>query len=117
MIRQGDLYWIDLDAPSGSEPGYRRPHIVVQNNLFNASRISTVLVCPLTTNMRRATAPGNVLLVAGEANLPKPSIVNVSQVFTVDKSELGEYIGAISSRRLREILQGITLVLEPRDVE
>ena len=117
MIRQGDLYWIDLDEPQGSEPGYRRPHVVVQNNLFNASRISTVLVCPLTTNLRRATAPGNVLLAAGEANMPWQSVVNVSQVFTVNRSELLEYIGTVSPRRIRDILNGITLVLEPRDVE
>lgn len=117
MIRQGDLYWIDLDAPHESEPGYRRPHVVVQNNLFNASRIGTVLVCPLTTNLRRASAPGNVLLPAGEANVPQQSVVNVSQVFTVNKSELGEYVGTVSSRRLRDILDGILLVLEPREVE
>lgn len=117
MIRQGDLYWIDLDAPHGSEPGFRRPHIVVQNNVFNASRISTVLVCPLTTNLRRAIAPGNVLLAAGEANLPQQSVVNVSQVFTVNKAELVEYIGTVSSRRFCDILNGITLVLEPREVE
>ena len=117
MMHQGDLYWIDLEAPHGSEPGYRRPHVVVQNNLFNASRLSTVLVCPLSTNLRLGNAPGNVLLAAGERNLPKQSVVNVSQVFTLDKSELSEYIGTVSPRRLREILNGISLVLEPREVE
>ncbi len=117
MIRQGGLYWIDLDAPEGSEPGYRRPYVVVQNNLFNASRIGTVLVCPLTTNRRRAAAPGNVLLRAGEGDLAYESVVNVSQVFTVNKTDLGEYIGAVSPRRLREILDGIRLVLDPREIE
>ncbi len=117
MIRQGDIYWIDLDAPHGSEPGYRRPHVVVQNNLFNASRIGTVLVCPLTTNLRRAAAPGNVLLAEGEANLSQQSVVNVSQVFSVDKAELDEFVGTVTPRRLREILTGIMLVLEPREVE
>ena len=116
MIHQGDLYWIDLEVPHGSEPGYRRPPLVVQNNLFNASRIGTVLVCPLTTNLRRAIAPGNIMLEADEANLPQQSVVNVSQVFTVDKSALGEYIGTVSSRRLRGVLNGIALVLEPREV-
>lgn len=117
MIYQGDLYWIDLEPPHESEPGYRRPHVVVQNNLFNASRIRTILVCPLTTNLRLASARGNVLLADGEAGLPYPSVVNVSQVFTVNKSELGDYIGTLSPRRLREILNGIQLVLEPREVE
>ena len=115
VIRQGEVYWIDLAEPSGSEPGYRHPHVVVQNNLFNGSRIRTVLVCALTSNLQRARAPGNVLLAAGEANLPKPSVVNVSQVFAVDKAQLSEYIGGLSSGRVGEILEGISLLLEPRE--
>jgi mRNA interferase MazF len=115
VIRQGDIYWIDLDEPGGSEPGYRHPHVVVQNNLFNHSRINTVLVCPLTSNLKRADSPGNVLLSKREANLPKPSVVNVSQIFTVDKSQLGDYIGILTSERLRQVLDGIKLLLEPRE--
>jgi mRNA interferase MazF len=115
VIRQGDIYWIDLDEPGGSEPGYRHPHVVVQNNLFNHSRINTVLVCPLTSNLKRALSPGNVLLSKREANLPKPSVVNVSQIFTVDKSQLGDYIGTLTSERLRQVLDGIKLLLEPRE--
>lgn len=115
MIRRGDVYWIDLDEPGGSEPGYRHPHVVVQNNLFNHSRINTVLVCPLTSNLKRADSPGNVLLSKREANLPKPSVVNVSQIFTVDKSQLGDYIGTLTSERLRQVLDGIKLLLEPRE--
>ncbi|HKZ87441.1 MAG TPA: type II toxin-antitoxin system PemK/MazF family toxin [Anaerolineae bacterium] len=117
VIRQGDIYWIDLEEPHGSEPGYRHPHVVVQNNLFNRSQIRTVLVCPLTSNLKRAGAPGDVLLDKKEANLPKPSVVNVSQVFTVDKSQLSDYIGTLSSRRMRQILEGIKLVIEPREAE
>ena len=117
MINQGDIFWIDLDEPSGSEPGYRHPHVVVQNNVFNRSRISTVVVCALTSNLKRAAAPGNVLLEPKEANLPKQSVVNISQIFTVDKSQLGEKIGILSSRRVREILDGIRLLLEPRELE
>lgn len=117
MIRQGDVFWIDLGEPSGSEPGYRHPHVVVQNNLFNRSRIQTVIVCVITSNLRRAEAPGNVRLEPGEANLPKASVVNVSQVFTVDKRDLGERIGTLSSERVREILSGLDLVLKPRDVD
>jgi mRNA interferase MazF len=117
VIRQGDIYWVNLGEPRGSAPGYRHPHVVVQNNLFNASRVSTVLVCPLTSNLRRAGAPGNVLLEKREAGLPKQSVVNVSQVFTVDRSQLGDYIGTLSLRRVREIVSGIELVIEPREVD
>lgn len=117
VINQGDIYWVDLDEPSGSEPGYKYPHVVIQNNLFNRSQIRTVVVLPLTSNLRRADAPGNILLKKGEANLPKQSVVNVSQVFTVDKSQLDEYIGTVSSKRVREILDGVRLVIEPREPE
>lgn len=117
VINQGDIYWVDLDEPSGSEPGYKHPHVVIQNNLFNRSQIRTVIVVALTSNLKRADAPGNVLLEKGEANLPKPSVVNASQVFTVDKSQLDEYIGTLSSKRVREILNGIKLVIEPRETE
>lgn len=116
MINQGDIFWLDLGEPSGSAPGYRHPHVVVQNNLFNRSRINTVVVCALTSNLKRAQAPGNVLLSKGEANLPKPSVVNVSQIYTVDKRDLVEKIGTLSKDRVREILDGIRLVLEPRDI-
>lgn len=115
VIDQGDVFWIDLGDPSGSEPGYRHPHVVIQNTLFNRSRINTVVVCVLTSNLTRAKAPGNVLLEEGEANLPKQSVVNVSQIFTVDKRSLGEKIGTLSRRRVRQILEGVRLVLEPRD--
>ncbi len=117
VINQGDIYWIDFEEPSGSEPGYRHPHIVVQNNLFNRSEIKTVVVCMLTSNLKRAGAPGNVLLDKKETNLPKDSVVNVSQIFTIDKSQLDEYVGTLSVRRVREILSGIKLVLDPREPE
>ena len=115
VINQGDIFWVDLGEPEGSEPGYRHPHIVVQNNLFNSSQIRTVVVCPLTTNLKRASAPGNVLIDKKESNLPKQSVVNVSQVFTVDKDQLEEYVGTLSPKRVRQILDGISLVLEPRE--
>ncbi|MBC8018846.1 MAG: type II toxin-antitoxin system PemK/MazF family toxin [Verrucomicrobia bacterium] len=115
VINQGDIYWIELDEPVGSEPGYKHPHVIVQNNLFNRSQIRTVLVCPLTTNLKRASAPGNVLLDKKESNLPKQSVVNVSQVFTVDKEQLDEYVGTLSPERITEILNGIKLVLDPRE--
>jgi mRNA interferase MazF len=117
VISQGDVYWVDLGDPAGSEPGYHHPHIVIQNNVFNRSRIHAVVVCALTSNLRRAKAPGNVLLEKGEASLPVQSVVNVSQIFTVDKRNLGEKIGSLSRRRIRQILDGVRLVIEPRDLD
>lgn len=115
VIKQGEIYWVELEEPRGSAPGYRHPHVVIQNNLFNHSRIQTVIVCALTSNLQRAGAPGNVLLEKKEGNLPKQSVLNVSQVFTVDKSQLSERIGALSASRVRMILDGVRLVTEPRD--
>jgi len=116
VIRQGDIFWIELGESGGSEPGYRHPHIVIQNNIFNQSRINTVVVCALTSNLKRAGAPGNVLLKKGEANLPKKCVVNISQVFTVNKKDLSEKIGKISKERLAQVLTGIKLLIEPRDI-
>ena len=116
VIGQGEIYWVDLGRPSGSEPGYRHPHVVIQNNLFNASKINTEVVCALTSNIKRAQAPGNVLLNKGEANLPKKSVVNISQIYTVNKSDLVEKIGKVSEKRFNEILKGIKLLTEPREV-
>lgn len=117
VVKQGDVYWVEVDEPTGSEPGYSHPHVVVQNNLFNQSKIYTVVVCLLTSNIKRANAPGNVLLDEGEANLPKASVVNVTQLFTIDKIQLGEYIGTLSHHRVCEIIHGINLVLTPRDLD
>lgn len=117
VINQGDIFWIDLDEPIGSGPGYRHPHVVIQNNLFNQSRINTVIVCALTSNLGRAESPGNVLLESDEAGLPKQSVVVVSQIFTVDKSELSEHIGTLSKKRMRQILEGVKLLTEPREID
>ena len=116
VIDQGDIYWVDLGNPSGSGPGFRHPHVVIQNNIFNRSRINTVVVCALTSNLKRANAPGNVLLSKGEANLPGDSVVNISQVVTVDKSDLVEKVGSLSSSRTGQIIDGIKLLLEPKEV-
>jgi mRNA interferase MazF len=114
VINQGDVFWLNLDPPSGSEPGYRHPHVVVQNDFFNYSRINTVVVCAITSNLKRATAPGNVLLEKGEANLSKRSVVNISQVATVNKTALREKIGSLSAKRINQVLAGLQLLLEPR---
>jgi mRNA interferase MazF len=116
-INQGDVFWIEQDEPNGSEPGYRRPFLVVQNNLFNKSKINTVVVCALTTNLQRAKSPGNVLLELGEGNLPQISVINVSQIFTVDKSFLEEYCGTLSSKRVAQVTHGINLLIQPADID
>ena len=117
VINQGDLFWVDLGTPSGSTLGCRHPHVVVQNNLFNQGRINTVVLCALTSNLKRAAAPGDVLLNRGEAGLPRASVVNISQIFTVDKSDLVEKVGTLSRQRVRQILDGVRLLIEPREVE
>lgn len=113
-IRQGEVYWVELGEPRGSAPGYRHPHVVISNDIFNRSRLRTVVVCALTSTLARTSSPGNVLLPGGEANLPKDSVVNVTQLVTVDKEDLLEKIGMLSPSRLVEIIEGIMLVIEPR---
>ncbi len=115
-IRQGDIFWVDLGSPRGSEPGYRHPYVVIQNNLFNQSKINTTVVCALTSNLKRAKAPGNVLLQKGEGNIKKDSVVNISQIITIDKSDLVEKIGSISPSRITEIIEGVRLLIEPREI-
>ncbi len=114
-INQGDIFWFDAGEPRGSSPAYSRPVAVIQNNVFNRSPLGTILACALTTNLRRAKAPGNVLLNEDEADLNKQSVVVVSQVLTIDKSELIDKIGSLSKQRINEILEGIKLLTEPRD--
>ena len=117
VILQGEIYWVDLDEPQGSEPGYTRPYVIIQNNLSNQSRLNTVLLCALTSNTKRGQDAGNVTLNTGEAGPSKQSIVVVSQLVTLDKTQLGDYIGALSKSRVRQILDGIQLLTEPRDLE
>lgn len=107
-INQGDIYWIQGDGGAGSELGvYPHPYVVVQENVFNHSRIDTVVVCALSTNLKHASAYGNVLLDPGEADLPKQSVVVVSKVSSVRKAQLGAYIGTLSDQRVAQILRGM----------
>lgn len=106
-ISRGDLFWIAPDDARGPAPRYSHPHVVVQDDVFNHSRITTVVVCALTTNLHRANEPGNVLLEVGEGNLPKQSVVVVSQISSVEKSRLGERIGSLSEARVEQILAGL----------
>jgi len=106
-IYRGDLFWITPDDSQGAIPAIHHPHVVVQDDVFNHSRISTVIVCALTSNLARANEPGNVLLEQGEGNLSKLSVVVVSQVSSVDKSRLGERIGVLSQERVDQVLAGL----------
>jgi mRNA interferase MazF len=106
-IKQGEIYWVPIEDATGAVTSYTHPHVVLQDDALNRSRIDTVVVCALTTNLKRAKAPGNVLLDAGEANLPKQSVVVVSQVSVVNKSQLGEYIGQLSAQRIDQIMSGL----------
>lgn len=107
VVNQGDIYWIPPEEPGGVEPGFTHPHVVIQANALNHSRIPTVVVCAMTSNLKQAKAPGNVLLEAGEANLPRQSVVVVSKISTVDKTQLGSYIGSLSGQRINQILAGM----------
>lgn len=111
VISQGDVCWASLDEPVGSAAGYRRPVVVVQGDSFNASRIATVVVVPLTSNIRLAAAPGNVQLAADRTGLPKDSVANVSQLLTVDRSVLTERAGRLRDRDVQLVLRGIDIVL------
>ena len=106
ILNQGDIYWLKLEELEG----YPHPHVVIQEDIINHSRIQTVVVCSLTTNIKRVNIPGNVLLEAGEANLLRQSIVVVSQVSTVEKAQLGEYIGSLTKERVDQILAGMRFI-------
>ena len=111
VIAQGEVWWAQLEAPRGCEPGFRRPVLVVQSDAFNRSRIGTVVCVALTSNMRWADAPGNVPLEASATGLPKNSVANVSQVLTLDRAALSERAGSIPEQKLDLVLYGIDVVL------
>jgi len=111
VISQGDVWWADLGEPVGSEPGFRRPVIVVQGDNFNRSALRTVVAVLLTSNLRWAAAPGNVRLTARATGLPRDSVANVSQLVALDRSILIERVGRLSSSKLELVLAGIDTVL------
>jgi mRNA interferase MazF len=111
-IRQGQVYWLDFGPAAGSAPAHRHACVVVQNDLFNQSAIQTSVVCLITSNLSRANAPGNVLLKKGEANLSKASVVNVSQILTVDKAELVECTGRLSGAAAAAVRDGLHLLFD-----
>ena len=111
MISQGDVWWADLPDPTGSGPGFRRPVVVVQGDALNRSRIATLVCVPLTSNLKWADAPGNVLLAPRLTGLSKECVANVSQIITLDKSLLAEHVGKLPQAKLELILAGIDVVL------
>jgi mRNA interferase MazF len=107
----GEIWWASLPDPIGSEPGYRRPVLIIQDDVFTQSRMSTVIVVIITSNTQLAEVPGNVLLVREATGLPKDSVANVSQVFTVDKTFLVERIGMLPEHLQEEVDEGLRTVL------
>jgi mRNA interferase MazF len=111
VIAQGEIWWADLPPPPGSEPGFRRPVVVVQSDAFNRSRIATVVCVPLTGNLRWADAPGNALLPSRATGVPKDSVANVSQIVALDRTMLTERVGRLPRAKVELLLAGIDVVL------
>jgi len=110
-MKRGEIWWATLDEPVGSEPGYRRPVVIVSSNEFNQSRINTVIVAIVTSNLRLADAPGNFSISKKESGLSKESVINVSQVLTLDKSFLSKKSGKLSSKKVLFLNEGLRLTL------
>ncbi len=110
-MKRGEIWWASLPEPTGSGPGFRRPVLVVHSNPFNSSRISTVVVAAITSNLRLSAAPGNVKITKRESGLGKASVINVSQVLTLDRTLLTEQVRRLSEKRMLEIDQGLRVVL------
>ncbi|PDW01387.1 type II toxin-antitoxin system PemK/MazF family toxin [Candidatus Chloroploca asiatica] len=111
-MQRGDVWWANLPDASGSGPAFRRPVLLVQADAFTRSRIATVIVAVITSNLRLAAAPGNVVLRARESGLPKDSVINVSQLITLDKTELDEQVGQVLPTTLADVDQGLRVVLD-----
>ncbi len=111
-MKRGEIWWASLPSPIGSGPGYKRPVLVVQANAFNASRIATVIVATITSNLSLADAPGNVRVAKSDSGLPQPSVVNVSQLITLDRFILSSRVKALSGAVMEKIDSGLMLVLD-----
>lgn len=111
MVKRGEIWWADLPEPQGSSPGFRRPVLVIQSNRFNKSKINTVIVAIITGNTKYKDSFGNVLLKAKSSGLPKDSVVNVSQLYTMDERFLLEYIETLSDRKIEQVDKGLRIVL------
>ena len=111
VIERGQIWWADLPEPRGSSPGYEHPIVVVQSDYFNQTKLNTIIGAVITSNLDLAEMPGNVLIKNNQTELLKDSVVNVTQIVTVDKSELLEYVGTLSERKMEQIENGLRLVL------
>lgn len=111
-MKRGDIWWAELPEPTASEPGYRRPVVIIQSNEFNKSRINTVVVVAITSNLRLANAPGNIKLPINKTGLDRESVANVSQIITIDKQFLTEQVGQLGSATRQQLNEGVKLVLD-----
>lgn len=111
VTNRGEIWWANLPEPTGSGPGFRRPVLIVQSDKFNHSAINTVVILIISTNLKLVDSEGNVLLTAKQSGLSKDSVVNVSQLFTIDESLLDEYVETVSDRKMEQIDKGLRLVL------
>lgn len=113
-MSRGSIFWASLPQPRGSESGFKRPVLVISSDAFNASRIHTVTVAAITSNLRLAAAPGNVSLTPAVSGLPRESVINVSQILTLDREFLGELVGELSADLVRLVDRGLALALDLR---
>ncbi len=111
-IKRGEIWWAELPEPVGSGPGYKRPLLIIQANEFNKSKINTIIAATITSNMRLAAAPGNVFLSPKRSKLPKESVINISQIITIDKSFLTEKVHTLSNKIIEQVDEGLKLVLK-----
>ncbi len=111
VVQRGEIWWASLPTPTGSGPGFRRPLVIVQSNDFNRSRINTIIAITVTSNLKLAGAPGNILLPAKSTGLPKNSVANISQIITVDKSFFTEKVGKLKAKQMQQLEEGLRLVL------
>jgi mRNA interferase MazF len=112
VIKRGEIWWAELPEPVGAGPGYKRPLVIIQSNDFNKSKINTIIAAAITSNIRLAAAPGNVLISSKKANLPKESVINVSQIITIDRSFLTEKVHTLSDKIMTQVDEGVRLVLK-----
>lgn len=111
VIRSGSIYWVDFSPGKGSEPIGKRPGLVIQNDALNDSKLNTVIMLAITSTLKFGDLPGNIILQKGEASMPKRSVINVTQIKSVDKNSIKENIGALSEERMAEVYQGLKLVM------
>ncbi len=111
VIERGQIWWADLPEPRGSSPGYEHPIVIIQSDSFNQTKLNTVIGVVITSNLDLAEMPGNVLIKKENSELPKDSVINITQIVTIDKSELLKYVGTVSERKIEQIENGLRLVL------